>query len=134
MKKKENILIIKHGALGDLIQADGIFKSIRAKHKYAKIVLINKEICIIETPKIAGPIKLNILQTPLSFISKLNFGKQPICFKKGIWKNNCKTPPKNTAQAKTLIGSSKKSEKYNAEIINQILSQTGVNAGTMNFP
>ena len=45
-----------------------------------------------------------------------------------------KTPPKNTAQAKTLIGSSKESEKYNAETINEILSQTGVNAGTINFP
>jgi ADP-heptose:LPS heptosyltransferase len=43
MKKKENILIIKHGALGDLIQADGIFKSIRLKHKYANIVLITSK-------------------------------------------------------------------------------------------
>jgi len=43
MKKKENILIIKHGALGDLIQADGIFKSIRTKHKYANIVLITSK-------------------------------------------------------------------------------------------
>ena len=43
MKKKENILIIKHGALGDLIQADGIFKSIRAKHKYANIVLMTSK-------------------------------------------------------------------------------------------
>ena len=43
MKKKENILIIKHGALGDLIQADGIFKSIRFKHKYDNIVLITSK-------------------------------------------------------------------------------------------
>tara|TARA_B100000767_G_scaffold156125_1_gene146799 strand:- start:2015 stop:2917 length:903 start_codon:yes stop_codon:yes gene_type:complete len=43
MKKKENILIIKHGALGDLIQADGIFKSIRLKHIYANIVLITSK-------------------------------------------------------------------------------------------
>ena len=43
MKKKENILIIKHCALGDLIQADGIFKSIRTKHKYANIVLITSK-------------------------------------------------------------------------------------------
>ncbi|MBT5165748.1 MAG: ADP-heptose--LPS heptosyltransferase, partial [Nitrosomonadales bacterium] len=40
MKNKENILIIKHGALGDLIQADGIFKSIRANHKNAKVFLL----------------------------------------------------------------------------------------------
>ena len=43
MKKKENILIIKHGALGDLIQADGILKTIRLKHKYANIVLITSK-------------------------------------------------------------------------------------------
>tara|TARA_B100000767_G_scaffold164691_1_gene154338 strand:- start:647 stop:1549 length:903 start_codon:yes stop_codon:yes gene_type:complete len=43
MKKKENILIIKHGALGDLIQADGIFKSIRLRHKYANIILITSK-------------------------------------------------------------------------------------------
>jgi ADP-heptose:LPS heptosyltransferase len=30
--------------LGDLIQADGIFKSIRLKHKYANIVLITSKI------------------------------------------------------------------------------------------
>ena len=35
-----NILIIKHGALGDLIQADGIFKTIRSNHKDAKIFLL----------------------------------------------------------------------------------------------
>ena len=35
-----NILIIKHGALGDLIQADGIFKSIRSNHKDVKIFLL----------------------------------------------------------------------------------------------
>ncbi|MBT4182519.1 MAG: lipopolysaccharide heptosyltransferase family protein, partial [Nitrosomonadales bacterium] len=43
MKNKENILIIKHGALGDLIQADGIIKSIRSKHKNAKITLVTSK-------------------------------------------------------------------------------------------
>ena len=43
MKNKENILIIKHGAFGDLIQADGIFKSIRYKHKNAKITLLTSK-------------------------------------------------------------------------------------------
>jgi ADP-heptose:LPS heptosyltransferase len=43
MKKKENILIIKHGALGDLVQADGIFKSIRNKHINAKIILLTSK-------------------------------------------------------------------------------------------
>jgi ADP-heptose:LPS heptosyltransferase len=40
MKKSENILIIKHGALGDLIQADGIIKSIRYEHKNARLILL----------------------------------------------------------------------------------------------
>lgn len=40
MKIKENILVIKHGALGDLIQADGIFKSIRKHHKNANIFIL----------------------------------------------------------------------------------------------
>ena len=43
MKKNENILIIKHGALGDLIQADGIIKSIRKEHKNAKLVLLTSK-------------------------------------------------------------------------------------------
>jgi len=43
MKKNENILIIKHGALGDLIQADGIIKSIRYAHKNAKLVLLTSK-------------------------------------------------------------------------------------------
>lgn len=43
MKKNENILIIKHGALGDLIQADGIIKSIRREHKNEKLVLLTSK-------------------------------------------------------------------------------------------
>ena len=43
MKKSENILIIKHGALGDLIQADGIIKSIRYEHKNAKLILLTSK-------------------------------------------------------------------------------------------
>ena len=43
MKKIENILLIKHGAFGDLIQADGIFKSIRHEHKNAKIILMTSK-------------------------------------------------------------------------------------------
>ncbi len=38
--KKPNILIIKHGALGDIIQADGVLKDIRAHHLNAHITLI----------------------------------------------------------------------------------------------
>ena len=43
MKKKENILIIKHGALGDLIQADGIIRSIRYQHKNSIITLMTSK-------------------------------------------------------------------------------------------
>jgi len=43
MKKKENILIIKHGALGDLIQADGIIRSIRYQHKNSVITLMTSK-------------------------------------------------------------------------------------------
>ena len=43
MNKAKKILIIKHGALGDLIQADGIIKSIRYEHKNAKLVLLTSK-------------------------------------------------------------------------------------------
>jgi ADP-heptose:LPS heptosyltransferase len=43
MSKTENILIIKHGALGDLIQADGIIKSIRYEHRNAKLILLTSK-------------------------------------------------------------------------------------------
>lgn len=43
MKNKENILIIKHGALGDLIQVDGVIKSIRDKYKNEKIILLTSK-------------------------------------------------------------------------------------------
>lgn len=43
MNEKKNILIIKHGAFGDLIQAEGIFKSIRKHHKGANLVLLTSE-------------------------------------------------------------------------------------------
>lgn len=35
-----NILVIKHGALGDIIQSNGILKNIRQFHKEAKITLL----------------------------------------------------------------------------------------------
>lgn len=38
--QKEHVLIIKHGAFGDLIQADGVFKDIRQQHSEAKISLL----------------------------------------------------------------------------------------------
>ena len=39
----KNILIIKHGALGDLIQITGSLKSIRSKYPNSKITLLTDE-------------------------------------------------------------------------------------------
>ena len=36
----QNILIIKHGAFGDLIQSDGIFKSIKIRYPNANLILL----------------------------------------------------------------------------------------------
>ncbi|QZP17906.1 glycosyltransferase family 9 protein [Methylophilales bacterium] len=43
-QKKQNILIIKHGAFGDLIQSDGIFKSIKRRHPNAHIILLTSSL------------------------------------------------------------------------------------------
>jgi len=40
MQQKQNILLIKHGAFGDLIQSDGIFKSIKIKHPEDNLILL----------------------------------------------------------------------------------------------
>ena len=40
MQQKKNILLIKHGAFGDLIQSDGIFKSIKIKHPKDNLILL----------------------------------------------------------------------------------------------
>lgn len=37
---KENILIIKHGSLGDMIRISGIIESIKGKHKNANLILL----------------------------------------------------------------------------------------------
>ena len=43
-QKKQSILIIKHGAFGDLIQSDGIFKSIKRRHPNAHIILLTSSL------------------------------------------------------------------------------------------
>ncbi len=40
MSSAKKILLIKHGAFGDLIQADGVFKDIRQHFNHAEIVLL----------------------------------------------------------------------------------------------
>ena len=39
-QKKQNILLIKHGAFGDLIQSDGILKSIKLRHPNFNLILL----------------------------------------------------------------------------------------------
>ena len=54
-----NILIIKHGSLGDLIQANGAFKDIKNFHKYQKVFLLTAEtysLLMSECPYIDGVI------------------------------------------------------------------------------
>ena len=43
-QKKQNILIIKHGAFGDIIQSDGIFKSIKRRHLNARLILLTSSL------------------------------------------------------------------------------------------
>ena len=101
------------------------------------MVLIINEICATDTPNTAGPINFNMRFTPSSSLPSglfsSNLGNKPICLRKGIWNSNCKKPPKNTAQAKALIGSAKRSAKNKTEPIMATLSQTGVNAGMPNL-
>ena len=42
--KKQSILIIKHGAFGDLIQSDGIFKSIKNRHPNSHLCLLTSSL------------------------------------------------------------------------------------------
>jgi len=37
---KQNILVIKHGAFGDLIQSDGIFRTIKNKYSSSRLILL----------------------------------------------------------------------------------------------
>ena len=37
---KQNILLIKHGAFGDLIQSDGIFRTIKNHYPKANLILL----------------------------------------------------------------------------------------------
>ena len=48
----KNILIIKHGALGDLIQITGSLKSIRLKYPNSKITLLTDKKFIFFTKEI----------------------------------------------------------------------------------
>ena len=43
-KKDKSILIIKHGAFGDIIQSDGIFKSIKRRHPNNNLILLTSSL------------------------------------------------------------------------------------------
>ena len=43
-KKDKSILIIKHGAFGDIIQSDGIFKSIKRRHPNTNLILLTSSL------------------------------------------------------------------------------------------
>ena len=52
-QKEQNILIIKHGAFGDIIQSDGIFKSLKRRHPNARLILLTSSLykkLLIESP------------------------------------------------------------------------------------
>ena len=52
-QKEQSILIIKHGAFGDIIQSDGIFKSIKKKYPNARLILLTSSLykkLIIKSP------------------------------------------------------------------------------------
>ena len=81
-----NILIIKHGSLGDLIQANGAIKDIKAHYINRKVFLLTSEpyaIFMSEWPYIDGVIidkrlprwNLFFLLKLKKFLSKYNFSK-----------------------------------------------------------
>ena len=43
-QKEKSILIIKHGAFGDIIQSDGIFKSIKMRHPNTNLILLTSSL------------------------------------------------------------------------------------------
>ena len=43
-QKEKSILVIKHGAFGDIIQSDGIFKSIKRRHPNTNLILLTSTI------------------------------------------------------------------------------------------
>ena len=63
-KKDKSILIIKHGAFGDIIQSDGIFKSIKRRHPNTNLILLTSTIykkIMMESPYFSNIIEDNRL-------------------------------------------------------------------------
>ena len=63
-KKEKSILVIKHGAFGDIIQSDGIFKSIKRRHPNTNLILLTSTIykkIMMESPYFSNIIEDNRL-------------------------------------------------------------------------
>ena len=66
------ILIIKHGALGDLIQITGSLKSIRAKYPTSKITLLTDK-------------KFYFFSKEISFVDKIIYETRPTLLRVDLW-------------------------------------------------
>ena len=63
-QKEKNILVIKHGAFGDIIQSDGIFKSIKRRHPNTNLILLTSSLykkIVMERPYFSNIIEDNRL-------------------------------------------------------------------------
>ena len=63
-QKEKNILVIKHGAFGDIIQSDGIFKSIKRRHPNTNLILLTSSLykkIMMESPYFSNIIEDNRL-------------------------------------------------------------------------
>ena len=63
-KKEKSILVIKHGAFGDIIQSDGIFKSIKRRHPNTNLILLTSTVykkIMMESPYFSNIIEDNRL-------------------------------------------------------------------------
>ena len=97
------------------------------------MVLITKDTCDTDTPKIAGAMFSNTRLTAASLKSNLGIFKKPSFANAGNWKPNCKIPPTNTAHAKAKAGGSKYGVKNSANTMNDTFKKVGVNAGIENW-
>ena len=95
------------------------------------MVLIRSEICAIETPNAAGPIRYRMRRTPSSFGAQSQRGRKPSRLRAGICSASCMTPPMKAPQASASTGGSKYGAATAAARIIATFSSTGVNAGTM---
>jgi ADP-heptose:LPS heptosyltransferase len=69
---KKNILIIKHGALGDLIQSTSSLKLIRDKYPDSKITLLSD-------------IKFKFFSNEVSYINEIIYESRPSLLRFGLW-------------------------------------------------